>query len=154
MQILNLPEISAQTRMDDKGIVMIFDAFRKKYVKLTPEEWVRQHFLYYLAGHLGYPATLLVVEASLVYNGMKKRFDILAHDTKGNPLMVIECKAPTVVLTQKVFDQVALYNMTLTVPYVVVTNGMQHYACHIDHQAGNYRFLESIPAYRDLSDQS
>lgn len=147
MQQLNLPAFDARFRQGDQGRKEIFDAIRKKFVKLTPEEWVRQHFLSYMTGSLGYPASLVVVEAELTYNNMKKRFDILAYRTDGKPCMVVECKAPSVEITQTVFDQAAMYNMTLQVGFLVVTNGLAHYACRIDHDKREVDFLKEIPSF-------
>jgi type I site-specific restriction endonuclease len=129
----------------------IFDPMRRKFVRLTAEEWVRQHFLNYLTGHKGYPSSLIAVEASLAYNRLVKRSDILVHGPNGKPLLVVECKAPEVELTQAVFDQVALYNMSLMVGYVVVTNGLEHFACRINHENHNYSFLEEIPDFGTLT---
>ncbi|HNW72415.1 MAG: type I restriction enzyme HsdR N-terminal domain-containing protein [Bacteroidales bacterium] len=151
MQRLNLPPISVRIREGSKGNQLIFDEFRRKFVKLTPEEWVRQHFLHLMTFHLGYPASLIVVEASVIYNGMKKRFDLLAYNADGKPVAVVECKAPTVEITQRVFDQVAMYNKTLGVSYVMVTNGLNHYACHIDHSGKTFRFLDDIPSYEEVT---
>jgi hypothetical protein len=150
MEILNLPEINPGTRIGKTGKPEIFDEIRKKFVALTPEEWVRQHFLHFMINQLGFPATLIVVEAAIKYNGMMKRFDILAHRPDGKPCLVVECKAPAVEVTQAVFDQVAMYNMTIMVDYLAVTNGMAHYACKIDHDRGTYEFLKEIPAYELL----
>jgi hypothetical protein len=146
MEKLNLPDITARLRAGNNGQQEIFDGIRRKFVRLTPEEWVRQHFLHYLVG-LGYPASLIVVEAALKYNNLSKRFDILASRTNGTPCLIVECKAPSVEITQTVFDQVAMYNMTLNVPYLAVTNGLTHYACRIDHALRTYAFLTEIPAY-------
>ncbi len=154
MQQLNLPVISARLREGKNGKQEIFDGIRKKFVRITPEEWVRQHFLQFMTGQLGFPASLIVVEAMILYNGMKKRFDVLACDSDGKPLLVVECKAPSVEITQAVFDQVAMYNMTLTVDYIVVTNGISHYACKIDHQTRTYTFLKEIPAYEIVNRKS
>ncbi|MCK9421199.1 MAG: type I restriction enzyme HsdR N-terminal domain-containing protein [Bacteroidales bacterium] len=143
---LNLPEFKPRIR-DDSGKKEIFDRFRKKFIRLTPEEWVRQHFLDFMVTRLKFPASLIVVEASLIFNGMTKRFDILAYNTSGNPCLVVECKAPSREITQDVFDQVAIYNMTLAVNYLVVTNGLTHYCCRIDHQARAYTFLKEIPTF-------
>lgn len=147
MEKLNLPDISASTRLGKNGKEEIFDGIRKKFVRLTPEEWVRQHFLHFMVERLGFPASLIVVEAALKYNNMLKRFDILAYNADGRPSMVIECKGPDVEITQAVFDQVAMYNMTLTVDYLAVTNGLSHYACRIDHDNRTYAFLKDIPTY-------
>jgi hypothetical protein len=147
MQQLNLPLLNARIREGETGKREIFDEIRKKYVRLTPEEWVRQHFLNYMINHLGYPASLIVVEAAILCNGMKKRFDILTYNSNGHPNLVVECKAPLVEITQAVFDQVAMYNMTLSVEYLVVTNGLAHYACKINHDSKTYAFLKDMPTY-------
>ncbi len=150
MHKLNLPEFDPRIREGTNGKREIFDGIRKKFVRLTPEEWVRQHFLNFMVSHLGFPASLIVVEAELTYNQMKKRFDILAYRAGGSPCMVVECKSTSVEITQAVFDQVAMYNMTLLVDYVVVTNGLTHYVCRIDHEKRSYTFLKEIPAYGTL----
>ena len=147
MEKLNLPDITTRIREGTSGKQEIFDEIRKKFVRLTPEEWVRQHFLHYMTGHLGFPASLIVVEAAIKYNQLVKRFDILAYRADGKPCMVVECKAPAVEITQAVFDQVAMYNMTLLVDYMVVTNGLTHYACRIDHGKRTYAFIQETPTY-------
>jgi hypothetical protein len=151
MEKLNLPVINARTRLGKNGKEEIFDVIRRKFVRLTPEEWVRQHFLHFMVIQLGFPASLIVVEAALKYNNMLKRFDILAYNTGGKPAMVVECKSPDVEISQAVFDQVAMYNMTLGVDYLAVTNGISHYACHIDHARRTYIFLKDIPTYEILN---
>jgi hypothetical protein len=151
METLNLPNIEARTRLDSKGKLEIFDTIRKKFVRLTPEEWVRQHFLQFMVLQLGFPANLIVVEAALKYNNMVKRFDILAYRADGKPCFVVECKSPDVEITQAVFDQVAMYNMTLTVDYLAVTNGMLHYFCRIDHEKRTYTFLKDAPTFGKLN---
>jgi len=150
MEKLNLPDINARTRSGQNGKEEIFDEIRKKFVRLTPEEWVRQNFLHFMVFNLGFPASLIVVEASLTYNRMKKRFDILAYNNSGNPVMIVECKAPAIALTQDVFDQVAMYNMTLKVNYLVVTNGLAHYACLINHENRSYDFLDGLPNFEEV----
>jgi len=151
MQQLNLPALIPRLRKGKSGKDEIFDEIRKKYVRLTPEEWVRQHFLQFMIRQLGFPATLISVEAALKYNNMLKRFDILAYRADGTPCVVIECKSPPVEITQAVFDQVAMYNMTLAVDYLVVTNGLAHYACKIDHPSKTYVFLKEIPTYENVT---
>lgn len=151
MEKLNLPEISASIRPGKNGKAEIFDLIRKRYVRLTPEEWVRQHFIHYMTGHLGYPASLIVVEAALKYNNMVKRFDILAYRTDGQPCLVVECKSPAIGITQAVFDQAAMYNMTLSVGFLAVTNGLVHYACKIDHKNRTWSFLPDMPAFETLN---
>jgi hypothetical protein len=144
---LNLPEFNLSLRKD-KGKVWIFDVIRKKYLVLTPEEWVRQHFIHYLVEQLKYPKALFRVEGSLTYNKLQKRSDIVIHNRQGRPWMLIECKSPTIKLTQKAFNQVAVYNMTIGARYVAVTNGMVQYCFEAPEKPGvDVKFLESFPPY-------
>jgi len=130
---------------------MILDTVRRKYVKLTPEEWVRQNFVRYLVNEGKYPAGLIGVEVNFRYNKLKRRVDILVHNKYGDPVMIVECKSPDIPIDDKVFDQIVCYNMGLKVPYIVVTNGMVNYACKINHQENKYEFLLVIPLYEDLT---
>lgn len=134
----------------NEGRREIFDPIRKKYVALTPEEYVRQQTILYLINEKGYPIGLLKVETVLSLNGMTKRTDIMVHDKTGNPLMIIECKAESVQLTQAVFDQLACYNLKFKVPYLFATNGAKHYCCILDFEQSTYAFLKEIPHYKDL----
>lgn len=129
---------------------MVYDTLRKKYVALTPEEWVRQHFVNYLISHLGYPAGLIQIEASFRLNSMLRRADILVCDRSGHPAMIVECKAPQIRITQQTFDQVVNYNFSYGVGYLVVTNGILHYAGRIDRRAKNFVFLDHIPDYETI----
>lgn len=129
---------------------MILDPFRRKYVKLTPEEWVRQNFVQYLVIEGKYPPGLLGIEVFTRYNNMKRRVDILIHNRSGEPVMIVECKAPEVKIDDKVFDQIVCYNMGFKVPYIIVTNGIDHYACKVNHEEKKYEFLLVIPLYEDL----
>lgn len=149
MQALNLPEAALRIRSSGNR-QEVFDSVRKKFVTLTPEEWVRQHFIHYLADYRNVPRSLIAVEVSLKYHRLAKRSDIVVYGTKGEPCLIVECKAPEVTVTQAVFDQVAMYNMTLKVPFLAVTNGLVHFACHIDHGVGKITFLKEIPEYRDM----
>ena len=126
---------------------MILDQIRKKYVVLTPEEWVRQHFVNYLIQDLGYPRSLFKVESGLRYNKVQKRSDILVHDRNGLPWMLIECKSPDIKLTQKAFNQVAVYNMTIGAQYLAVTNGMVHYCCIAGTTSKPASFLAEFPSF-------
>lgn len=126
---------------------LIFDKIRKKYVVLTPEEWVRQHFIHYLIDEKKYPISLIAVEKQLVVNSLKKRFDILVFNSGGKADIIIECKAPNVKIDQKTFDQIARYNMSLNANYLIVTNGLEHYYCNIDTNENKYHFMKSIPNY-------
>jgi len=150
MQELNLPSYEFRLKKDD-GQVRIFDEVRKKYVALTPEEWVRQHFIMYLINQKQVPAGLIILEKQLIMNKMSRRPDILIHDKQGKPVMIVECKAPEVNITQDTFDQVARYNSVLSVKYLVVTNGLQHFCCLMDYQRNTYRFLEDIPEYDEMT---
>jgi hypothetical protein len=129
---------------------MIMDPVRKRYVKLTPEEWVRQNFVQYLINEGKYPAGLLGIEVTFKLNKLKRRVDILVHNRAGEPVMIVECKSPDVNIDDKVFDQIVCYNMEFRVPYIVVTNGLNHYACRIDHIQNKYEYLMVIPLYEDL----
>jgi hypothetical protein len=146
---LNLPEYSFRIT-GKEGQEMILDPIRKKLVKLTPEEWVRQNFVQYLIVEGKYPAGLIGIEVMSKYNNLKKRVDILIHDRTGKPVMIVECKSPDIKIDDKVFDQIVCYNMGFKVPYILVTNGLDHYACRIDFEANKYEFLLVIPLYEDL----
>jgi type I site-specific restriction endonuclease len=146
MQELNLPKYQFRFKEAAEKI-HIFDAFRKKYVLLTPEEWVRQNFLQYLVTEKKYPLSLIAVEAGLKYNQMQKRADVLVYDKQGQPFLLVECKAPEVKISQDTFDQVARYNMIFKVNYLVVTNGLDHFCCKMDYSDNSYRFLAEIPAF-------
>lgn len=147
MYKLNLPEYNFSLRKD-QGKVWIFDVIRKKYLVLTPEEWVRQHVIHYLIDQLRYPKSLFRVEGSLTYNKLQKRSDIVIHNREGKPWMLIECKSPMLKLTQKAFNQVAVYNMTIGARYVAVTNGMAQYCFEAPHNPGEeIRFLEAFPSF-------
>lgn len=128
----------------------IFDILRRRYVSLTPEEWVRQHFIHFLTEHKGYPTALLANEISMNIGNKQLRADSVLYDRTLRPRMIIEYKAPTVAITQKVFDQIAIYNMLLHVDYLVVSNGLQHYCCHMNYEDHTYEFLKDIPQYNEL----
>ncbi|MCF8301628.1 MAG: type I restriction enzyme HsdR N-terminal domain-containing protein [Bacteroidales bacterium] len=147
---LNLPAYDFRLR-EINSRKEIYDPLRKKYIVLTPEEWVRQHFIQYLVHERQYPSSLLAVEKQLKLYRLQKRADIVAHSRSGNPLLIVECKAPQVTITQSTFDQIVNYNMTLKVRYLVITNGMTHYCCKVDWENNQYTFLESIPDYKMLT---
>ena len=151
MDLLKLPDVSSQIKVDPEKNT-IFDSFRKKFVALTPEEWVRQHFLHYLVQYLNYPAGLISVEMALQYNKLSRRCDIVVFTRNGVPKMIIECKAPKVKISQKAFDQVAAYNLKLKVDFLVVTNGLNHFCCKMDYTNNSYTFLQEIPDYLLLAD--
>jgi len=150
MKKLNLPPYKAKLRNQNEK-TEIFDDFRKKFVILTPEEWVRQHFAHYLVNEKKFPKGLLAIEYSFKLKNRIKRVDILAFNQEAKPLAVVECKASSVEINQKVFDQIARYNMAFKVSYLFLTNGIQHYACKLDYTTLSYQFLEEIPNYTDLT---
>ena len=146
---LNLP--SYETKITEKeGKTQIYDVLRKCHVALTPEEWVRQHFVHLLTDIKGYPKGLLGNEVQLDLNGTKKRCDTVLFDKSLNARMIVEYKAPHVEITQAVFDQITRYNMVLKVEYLIVSNGLRHYCCRIDYNTMKYTFLPDIPAYGEL----
>jgi len=143
---LNLPPHPFKLT-EQNGQLYIFDILRKKLLLLTPEEWVRQHFVQYLMQVKGYPKTLIKLEGGLKVNGMAKRSDIVIFDKLGQKALMVECKAPGVAINQKVFDQIALYNITHRIPLLAVSNGLQHYYCVIDFEKSSYQFIEELPPY-------
>ncbi len=153
MERLNLPTYSFNIKSEG-GRSYIFDRVRQKYVALTPEEWVRQHFVAFMNEEKHFPASLTRVEMYLEVNRMGKRCDAVFYDRTGTPRLILECKAPGVSVTQKTFDQIAAYNRNLQVDFLVVTNGITHYACAMDYARGSYRFLQDIPDYRDIESGS
>ena len=131
----------------------IFDIIRKKYVTLTPEEWVRQHLLHFLVNERKFPQTLLSVEKKVLVNRLFRRTDVVIYSSSLKPILIAECKSPTVDISQSVFDQTARYNMTLEVLYFVITNGLEIYCCRINHEDRSYRFLEEIPDYDEIRNE-
>lgn len=147
---LNFPSAHLKVKViKDKNY--IFDEARKKYVALTPEEWVRQNCLTYLRDYKYFPGSLLTVEKGIRVNDREFRYDIVAYNKKIEPVLLVECKAPDVKIDQKVFDQIAVYNIQLKVPYLLVTNGMSHYCCKVDFESGVYSFLTEVPNYADIT---
>lgn len=149
MTRLNLPPFEIKLR-GTKTQPQIFDILRKKYIALTPEEWVRQHFVHFLVEHKGYPAALMANEIQLKVGEKTLRADSVLYSRDLKPRMIIEYKAPHIPITQKVFDQISIYNMLLHVDYLVVSNGLQHYICKMDYNDKKYLFLEDIPDYEEL----
>ena len=149
MLSLNLPTFAAKVKEKD-GKHVIFDPVRRKFVALTPEEWVRQHFVNYLITDKGYPKELLANEVPLKLNGTSKRCDTVAYNRFLTPLMIVEYKAPHIEITSSVFDQIVRYNMVLHVRYLAVSNGISHFCCKIDYENLTYSFLEGIPEYNVL----
>jgi type I site-specific restriction endonuclease len=146
LQPLNLPPYPFKIS-DQNGTLFLFDEIRKKEVVLTPEEWVRQHFVQYLIKEKGYPRSLIKLEGGLKLNGNAKRSDIVVFNNKGEKILMVECKAPSVKITQQVFDQVARYNIVHKVPVLAVSNGLQHYYCNINFDKQSYDFIPELPTY-------
>ena len=136
------------TKKDDKPFIL--DVIRRQYVALTPEEWVRQNFVHFLIEYKGYPQSLMANEVQLKLNGMSRRCDTVVYDRTLRPRVIVEYKAPSVSITQKVFEQICRYNMVLQVDYLIVSNGLAHYCCRIDYPTRSYTFLQEIPEYKDL----
>ena len=146
MQALNLPKTDLKIITKD-GKQQVFDILRRKYVALTPEEWVRQQFVHFLILHKGYPSECIGNEISLTLNGTRKRCDSVIFGCNAQPMMIVEYKSPHVEITQRVFEQISRYNIIFRVKWLIVSNGMQHYCCQIDYEKGTYQFIEDIPTY-------
>ena len=146
MPHLNLPKVALKTKSVE-GTIQVFDVIRKKYFVLTPEEWVRQHFIYYLNKEKNYPMGLMEVEKMIKYNSMQTRADIVLYNKEGKSNMIVECKAPEVKITQDTFNQIAKYNFQLKVDFLVVTNGIKHYCCQMDYEKNEITFLDDIPVF-------
>lgn len=149
MYALNLPSFDVKIRKT-KTAIEIFDQLRRKYVRLTPEEWVRQHFVNYLIDEKQYPMSLMTNEASIQLNSLSKRCDTVVYNNSLSPLVICEYKSPEVKIDQKVFDQIAKYNIVLKVDYLIVSNGMNHFCCKMNYDGMTYEFMEEIPNYRSI----
>ena len=147
---LNFPHFEFKFR-NIKGRQEIFDPVRHKFVKLTPEEWVRQHLIAYLTQVKGYPLSMIGVEKQLLLNNLLKRFDLVIFNRNGSPLLLVECKAPGIKLTENTFDQAARYNILLQAEYFIISNGFEHYFCRIDYERKQYLFIEDIPDFIKLA---
>jgi len=150
MKQLNLPNIDYKIRKAGSNIE-IFDIIRKKYIVITPEEWVRQHFIHYLHFHLGYSKSLIKVESGLKYNQRIKRSDILVYNNQAIPSLLVECKSFNVKINQQGFNQLSVYNKTLGAQYLILTNGLKHYCCQYVAKNNDYNFLKDIPSKDDLN---
>ncbi|QCR24896.1 type I restriction enzyme HsdR N-terminal domain-containing protein [Pontibacter sp. SGAir0037] len=147
MEILNLPPFEYKIKQFEANS-MIFDVLRRKYVVLTPEEWVRQHFIHYLINELKYPKSLLSIERGAKYNQLQKRTDLCVYNQQGKPHLLVECKAAHVPVTQEVVKQVSVYNQVLHAAYVVITNGLEHYCWEVDFLNKAYKPLQQIPSFK------
>jgi hypothetical protein len=146
MQKLNFQQYDFRFK-NSENKVSIFDEIRKKFIILTPEEWVRQHVVRFLLEEKKYPKSLINVEKVLKVNGLNKRYDAVVFNSEGHINVLVECKAPEVKITQATFDQIARYNMTMNAQYLMVTNGLNHYFCQMDFENEKYVFLPQLPAY-------
>lgn len=147
---LALPEYDIPLK-SDSDMDRIYDYLRRKWVALTPEEWVRQRFVRWLEAERGYFAGRMGNEIAITLNRTLRRCDTVVYDAQRAPLMVVEYKAPNVPVTQKVFDQIVRYNMVVAAPYITVSNGIRHFCCAIDFESRSYRFLSDIPMYQSIS---
>lgn len=150
MQQLNLPPFDIKTT-NNNGQISIYDFLRRRYLRLTPEEWVRQHFTHYLVEHKGYPTALLANEVTIHVGGVARRCDSVLYNRNGGmPRVIIEYKAPHIPITQAVFQQIYSYNSVLRANYLIVSNGKQHYCCYVDYNNMQVSFLPDIPNYNEL----
>lgn len=149
MYQLNLPPFNVKVKkIDDK--LMVFDGLRRKYVSLTPEEWVRQHFVNYLITEKKFPPNLIANEMQINLNGLMKRCDTVVYNSHLTPLVIVEYKAPEVKISQQVFEQVVRYNIVLRVRYLIVSNGINHYCCLMDYENQTFSYLKFIPNFTEL----
>lgn len=150
METLNLPKTDLKIqRMGNR--LMVFDILRRKFVVLTPEEWVRQHFIHFLIQQKGYNSACIANEVSLNLNNTRKRCDTVVFDAQACPIMIVEYKAPQIPITQTVFDQISRYNIKMKVRWLIVSNGMQHYCCRINYEGETYEFSPDIPTWQELT---
>ncbi len=147
MQKLNFPSYSFRFK-NNQNKVAVFDDLRKKFIILTPEEWVRQHTVKFLEKEKNYPVSLINVEKQLKIAGLTKRYDVVVFEPQGNIHIIVECKAPKIKITQDTFDQIARYNLSLKANYLMVTNGIEHYFCQMDYEKETYIFLTELPEYQ------
>ncbi|MFV0536239.1 MAG: type I restriction enzyme HsdR N-terminal domain-containing protein [Dysgonomonas sp.] len=146
---LNLPPFAINIKKTG-GKLTAFDRLRRKFVALTPEEWVRQHFINFLIEHKGYPESLIANEIQIELNRQKRRCDSVIYNRQLSPLVIVEYKAPEVNIEQEVFNQIVRYNIVLRVQYLIVSNGLSHYCCKIDYDNQTFEYLQDIPAYNEL----
>ncbi|MGL5730687.1 MAG: type I restriction enzyme HsdR N-terminal domain-containing protein [Bacteroidales bacterium] len=147
---LNLPNSTLKITLRDQK-KFVWDRLRKKFVALTPEEWVRQNFIEFLINHKGYPETLMNNEIAVRLNGMNKRCDSVIFNKNGKPVVILEYKAPQILINQNVFDQIVRYNMVLQVPFLIVSNGLNHYCCEVDYLNHRCNFMQDIPTFEEIA---
>ncbi len=143
---LNFPPYPFKLKQEASA-VFIFDEIRKKYLVLTPEEWVRQHLVQYIIREKNYPRSLIKLEGGMKLNTLQKRTDVVVYNTLGEKILLIECKAPSVKITQNVFDQIARYNIVHKVPFLMVSNGLEHFYCTVNFEEQTYQFVENLPPF-------
>ena len=150
MKQLQFPSYSFRFK-NSENKVAIFDEIRKKFIIITPEEWVRQHVVQFLLQDKKYPKSYINVEKLLKINDLNKRYDVVVYNSDGSIFILVECKAPEIKISQHTFDQIARYNMTLNAEYLMVTNGLNHYFCKMDYENKKYDFLSELPEYQSLN---
>ena len=149
MKALNLPTYSLKIK-SEKNQEYIYDSFRKKYVRLTPEEWVRQNFAHYLVREKSFPGSRITLEKTLRINKLTKRCDILVYNDTGDAVLMVECKSPEIKIGQQTFEQVSVYNLAFHVGYLIITNGLKQYCCKVDFTERSVNFLKEIPDYEGI----
>lgn len=147
MEVLNFPKYTFRIKSKENNI-LVFDEIRRKFVKLLPEEWVRQHCIHYLMKDKGYPGSLMLVEKEYKRNGLQKRIDLAVCNRAGKVELLVECKAPQVEISQRVFDQIARYNLEFQAKYLMVTNGLNHFYCQLDYVQKKYSYLRELPDFK------
>lgn len=150
MPDLRLPPMQTKIQRGKDGVERVWDELRQKYVALTPEEWVRQHFVNWMISDKGYAKSMMANEIGIHVNGMSRRCDTVVFGRDKRPIAIVEYKAPNVKITQDVFDQIVRYNLSLHASYLIVSNGLNHYCCKINYQNNTYHFIPNIPDYRTL----
>ena len=147
MEKLNFPAFNLLVKSKENKS-FIFDSVRKKWLILSPEEWVRQHCIHYLIDYKSYPLGLIQVEKKLKVNNLERRYDIIVFNRDGTINLLVECKRPNISITQKAFDQITQYNLSLSSDYLMITNGLNHYYCQMDLEQKKYIFLKDIPSFK------
>lgn len=153
MEKLNLPPFNYQLKQTDDDTTLIFDIIRKKHLVLTPEEWVRQHVVHLLINQFNYPKSLISLETGHLFNQLQKRTDIIVYDRNGLPFLLIECKAASVALTQKTFEQVCTYNQTVKAPNICISNGIKTLCCAVNLETGEINYLKTLPDFEQKKEE-
>jgi len=143
---LNIPQFELKIK-EEEGKFLVFDIIRKSYFLLTPEEWIRQHFIHLLIDHYHYPKSLIKIESGLRYNNLFKRSDIIVYDREGKPFLLVECKSAEIKLTNTGFEQASVYNKTIKASFIVLTNGLSTFCCKVNQENGQYEFIKDLPSF-------